>query len=175
MKHKLDNGKICQVERPDTSTANKLIEYIKKVSDETDNLTFCSEEFDTSLAEEKNYINKVNNDEKSIILLAWQNGKIVGNLTMNGNNKFRLRHKTDFGMSVLKSYWGMGIGKALMEEMLSFAEKAGITKINLKVRKDNERAIGLYKKFNFKEEGLEKRGMMVDEEYIDFLLMGLML
>ena len=47
----------------------------------------------------------------------------------------------------------MGIGTALLTHLLDVAKERGLKKVHLTVRADNQRAIGLYKKFGFKGEG----------------------
>ena len=62
-----------------------------------------------------------------------------------------------------------------MDMLIQEAKDRGITKINLKVRADNERAKALYKKFGFVKEGYTTRMLKVGDEYFDGELWGLML
>jgi RimJ/RimL family protein N-acetyltransferase len=55
------------------------------------------------------------------------------------------------------------------------ARGGAVTKINLRVRSDNVRAIALYERKGFEREGLLRRGMRVDDVYYDLLAMGLCL
>ena len=50
-----------------------------------------------------------------------------------------------------------------------------ITKINLRVRPDNERAIRLYQNKGFKKEGTISREMLLNGSYYDHHWMGLIL
>jgi len=52
------------------------------------------------------------------------------------------------------------------------AENNGITRIGLKVRTDNDRAIALYRKTGFEIEGKLKKFMRVNDNYFDFYQMG---
>lgn len=54
----------------------------------------------------------------------------------------------------MKEYWSFGIGSVLLENVLAWAYKAGIEKISLTVVQTNARAIDLYKRFGFTEEGV---------------------
>lgn len=49
------------------------------------------------------------------------------------------------------------IASAIMEVMIDFTSKEGIAHHTLEVRKSNEPAIGLYKKFGFVIEGIRKK------------------
>ena len=77
-------------------------------------------------------------------------------------------------MSVLKKYWGNGIGEELIKYLINWSKDSGIIrKINLRVRTDNERGIYLYEKLGFFEKGLLKRDFVIDDKFYDSLLMGL--
>ena len=62
-----------------------------------------------------------------------------------------------------------------MELLIKEAKDRGVTKINLKVRADNQRAKGLYKKFGFVKEGYTTRMLKIGDEYFDGEFWGLML
>jgi RimJ/RimL family protein N-acetyltransferase len=78
------------------------------------------------------------------------------------------------GMGVASSHRGRGIGSALMRATLDDARASGLTRIELTVRTDNERAKRLYEKFGFVGEGLCRRHMRVRGEYYDSHLMALL-
>ena len=48
-------------------------------------------------------------------------GKIVSVGSISGMAKSRFAHNAELGISVLKDYWGRGIGCALMAEFWIFA------------------------------------------------------
>jgi RimJ/RimL family protein N-acetyltransferase len=78
-------------------------------------------------------------------------------------------------VSVLKDYWGMGIGEELIRYLINWSRDSGIRKINLRVRQDNLKAISLYKKLGFTEEGIVKRDSLIGGKFYDSLLMGLLI
>lgn len=59
-------------------------------------------------------------------------------------------------IAVHPEYRGFGIGSMLMESLLSICKLERVTAITLEVRVSNERAINLYKKYGFEEEGIRK-------------------
>jgi ribosomal-protein-alanine N-acetyltransferase len=65
----------------------------------------------------------------------------------------------------------MGIGKLLIEELLSYAKKSEISKVFLEVRESNVAAISLYKKYGFLVVGTSKNHYSQPTE--DALLMNL--
>ncbi|HGY3366770.1 GNAT family N-acetyltransferase [Citrobacter freundii] len=48
-----------------------------------------------------------------------------------------------------KKYWGQGLGKEIMEKILSEARLLGLKKLYLQVDSNNQRAINLYKREGF--------------------------
>lgn len=156
--------------------AEGFLELLKQVGGETDNLTFSGEGVPFTVQEEKEMLEKVLNSESQIFLVAEKNGKIVGNASYTGFTNARMAHRGEFGISVLKSEWGQGIGSMLLEKIIDFAKNTAQAEIiSLEVRSDNERAIGLYKKFGFQKIGEFKGFFKIDGEYIDFTLMNLYL
>jgi RimJ/RimL family protein N-acetyltransferase len=101
-------------------------------------------------------------------------GEIVGNLAFRAGTRPRVAHVGEFGVSVLKSYWGIGIGKYLVQSLLDWAKDGGIIrKINLRVKEDNRTGIVLYKKLGFREEGIRTRDFCIDGKLYDSICMGL--
>ena len=74
--------------------------------------------------------------------------------------KDKLRHRAEFGISLLKEYWGLGLGRALTEACIQCAREAGYAQLELSVVADNERAIALYEKEGFVEYGRNPRGFL---------------
>ena len=86
-------------------------------------------------------------------------GKIAGTAGIEPKGScFKLRHRAEFGVAILKSYWGLGIGKALTAACIECAKKAGYTQLELDVVADNASAAALYKSFGFEEFGRNPRG-----------------
>ena len=61
-------------------------------------------------------------------------------------------------ISVLRAYWGLGLGRALTEACIQWAKEAGYEQLELTVVAENERAIALYRKAGFVEFGRNPRG-----------------
>ena len=92
-------------------------------------------------------------------LVAILDGRIVGSagITAVGGRR-KVVHRARFGISVLKDYWGMGIGRVFMESCIDCARRAGYTQLELEVVADNERALSLYRRAGFEEYGRNPRG-----------------
>ena len=58
-----------------------------------------------------------------------------------------------FGIAITKEFWGLGIGKYLMEACIECAREAGYLQLELEVVAENERAVEMYRRAGFIEYG----------------------
>ncbi|MDD1503143.1 GNAT family N-acetyltransferase [Lysinibacillus sphaericus] len=153
--------------------AEALLEIQKEVLAEETYLITTIDEFQRTVDEQREWIQAKITNERETIFIAQYQGKIVGWLVFQSPQRKRLAHTGTFGMMVLNKYRGLGIGKRLIEKLLEWAEhNPYIEKISLGVFSTNERAIALYKKMGFVEEGRKINEIKLqDNEYIDDILM----
>ncbi|TJX13256.1 GNAT family N-acetyltransferase [Tissierella creatinini] len=171
---KLNNGKFVIIREANKTDAINMIKYIEKISRESDNLTFGEGEFEVSYEQEEVFIGTLSKQENCLCIIAEDNGKIIGNLTFIGGKRPRTAHKGEFGISVLKDYWGKGLGTELISFLIDWSKETGIIrKIDLRVRTDNTNAIHLYEKMGFTIEGKITRDMRIENKFIDTFQMGL--
>ena len=164
------------IEKAQPSDAYELLEYLKVIGSESDNLTFGPDGLLCTIEEEKLFLASELTSQTSVTLVAKRDGKIVGNARFTGELKERTRHRGDIGISVLKSEWGNGLGSMLMESLIDFARNTAHTEvITLEVNQTNKRAIALYEKFGFKKTGVFEAYTKIDGKYIDFDMMVLYL
>ena len=150
----------------------KMLAYLKQIGGETDNLTFGPEGLPLTLEEEQAYIRRVQEDPRSVMYCAWRGEELVGDASLSSLAR-RMSHRGKIGISVVKSAWHQGVGTRLMEALIRYARAAGLEILNLEVRKDNERAIGLYRKFGFRSIGTFPHYLKVNGVYGDVELMYL--
>ena len=112
---------------------------------------------------------------RSIMVLAFDGGEIVGNASIHGSKHPRFSHRYNLAITVRKSHWGRGIGTALMDRLINFAKEIGAEVVSLEVRSDNDRAIALYKKFGFEKFGTYRKFFKFDDVYFDADYMNLYL
>jgi RimJ/RimL family protein N-acetyltransferase len=169
-------GLTCILRCPTKYDALALAKLRVKIDGETENL---DREPGEGLLTPEGFEKLIYNDsiaEKNIFLVAEVEGKIVGFARLEGNKLSRFRHKAEFGVCILKEYWGHGIGKALLENILMWADNVGIEKISLTVVETNTKAIQLYERYGFVEEGLLIRDRIhKDGKYYNTVVMGRLL
>jgi ribosomal protein S18 acetylase RimI-like enzyme len=104
---------------------------------------------------------------------AIHDGRVVGWCDILRNEREGTRHSGHLGMGILPDYRGNGIGTRLISETIADAISKGITRIDLEVFASNTRAIALYRKMGFIEEGRKRRARFLDGEYDDNVVMAL--
>jgi RimJ/RimL family protein N-acetyltransferase len=172
----LKDGSVITIREAEPSDAKALLEAIHQASGESDNLSFGVGEFDMTEADEAEFLKKCQAADNQLYLVAVAGKQIIGSLHFASGHRPRTRHSGDFGISLLKDYWGVGLGALFLDELIHWAKGTGfIKKIKLTVRTDNERAIRLYKAKGFVLEGTLTNEMLIKGEYYDLYSMGLLL
>jgi hypothetical protein len=110
--------------------------------------------------------------DRNYWLLALDGKHIVGHAEIHRGTLKSNRHTATLGLAVVRAYWGQGIGTALMERLMEWAERYRVVKIKLSVFANNERALALYRRFGFVEEGRERDEFHFDGQPVDNILMA---
>ncbi|MCT4595862.1 MAG: GNAT family N-acetyltransferase [Anaeromicrobium sp.] len=161
------------VRSAEINDASDLINIVPILDRETDYMLRTEGEFKCTLEEEENIIKRKLENKNDLFLVATINEKIVGTLGLSGNSLYRINHICEFGMGVLKDYWGKGVGNSLIKTMIDWTKENNIRRIELKAVSKNHRAIELYKKFGFEIEGTLKGDHRIGNEYVDSYTMAL--
>ena len=132
--------------------ANDLIKYLKKTAKETPYL--LREE------DEKGFINMRLEMDKALMLVAYVDGKHVGNCSFSPVGPFRrFAHRCGMSIALYQEYWGCGIGSIMLETALRYAKEVGYEQVELEVVSSNTKAIKLYEKYGFKKYGTKPDNM----------------
>lgn len=161
-----------EIVRAQAEDAAALLEYLKIIGGETDNLSFGPEGVPLDEKTERAYLAMQAESHDNTQLLAKVNGEIIGTASLNRKPN-RMHHRAEFGISLKKAWWGCGAASALMEAVLAFARENGFEQLNLEVRSSNARAVRLYEKYGFRKLCTFPRFFKINGEYIDFELMNL--
>ena len=93
------------------------------------------------------------NCSSSHYIVAKLNNEIVGFCGI----KIVLDSADIMNIVVKKDFRNLGIGTALLNEIITLCLSPNLSSITLEVRKDNEYAISLYKNFGFETLGVRKK------------------
>lgn len=167
---------MLEIRRAQAADAQMLLDFLRVVGSESDNLSFGAEGVSFTAEQEAAFLESLLHSDKNLMLVAVEDGEILGNASLSAFSKPRLSHRGEISVAVKKSAWGRGLGSRLMAEAISFARQiARLEILTLEVRSDNARAIALYQKFGFEKTGAFPGFMKIGGRMIDFDLMLLRL
>jgi RimJ/RimL family protein N-acetyltransferase len=104
-----------------------------------------------------------------IFAFTKENNKLIAltGLVKDSPNHPFTKHIGDFGMFILKDYWGFGLGNLLLQNILLKAKEQNISRVEGFVRANNYRGINLYLKNGFTLEGCLKNRAFIDGKFVD--------
>ena len=147
------------IERAAPEDAAALLEYLKIIGGETENLSFGPEGVPLSVEAEESYLRGQAASTDNVQYLAKVNGEIIGTASLNRKGG-RAGHRGEFGISLKKAWWGCGAASVLAEAILE-------------VRSDNVRAIRLYERLGFRKLCTFPAFFRIRGQDVDFDLMAL--
>lgn len=160
-KVKLKNGQEMTIRNAEYKDGKQVHNLFKTTHQQTDYLLTYADEFTLDESSESMSLEKIKESDKAVELVALIDDKIVGSSGIDPiGNKFKVKHRCDFGVAILKEYWGLGIGSYLTEAAIKCAKEMGYSQIELQVVDQNSSAIALYKKFGFIEYGRNPQGFI---------------
>ena len=140
---------------------------------ESDFLMYLPGEFDLTVEQEREWIRERIENKNSLVLTVECDGQLVAVAGAESAKFRRTRHQAELGITVVKAFWGMGLGRRLTECVIAWAEARGLRRLCLRVFDDNERAIALYRSLGFTEEGRLRGDMLrADGSYSDTIIMA---
>lgn len=108
-----------------------------------------------------------------VTAVAEIDGKIIGHAAIHRLAAEWLRHVGEIDLLVASDYRGSGLGEQLAKAALDQAKAAGFSKISVDMVAGQDRAIALFKKLGFEQEGLRKgHARDRDGNFWDMVMMG---
>lgn len=106
-------------------------------------------------------------------LVATISGVIAGQVSVSLRSRERLRHAADVGIMVHERFRGRGVGGALLDAAIDYAENwSNVLRIELEVFVDNTAAIALYRSRGFNMEGIARAFALRNGVYVDAFRMA---
>ena len=158
-KIQLKDGRECILRNGAENDAHSVLENFILTHEQTDYLLTYPDENTMTVEQEREYLKKKEKSGNEIEIIAEIDGVIAGLAGIDAiGDKDKIRHRADFGISIDKTYWNLGIGTALIAACIECAKIAGYEQIELNVVAENEAAVAVYKKAGFMEFGRNPRG-----------------
>lgn len=155
----LKNGKEALIRNGDAADGPAVFDVFNLTHAETDYLLSYPDENSFDPEQEAQFLEEKTKSPNEAELIAIIDGKVAGLAGIEPvGKKYKVRHRAEFGISVLKEYWGLGLGKALTKACIQCAEEAGYSQLELNVVAENDRALSLYRSLGFVEFGRNPGG-----------------
>ncbi|EHK2354819.1 GNAT family N-acetyltransferase [Clostridium perfringens] len=145
----------------------KEISKIRKIPGVMENILSNKDE-EEELIKEK----IINRGKNQYWYVAEEDGKVIGLGILMNHGNLRKKHVGVITLMVNSDYQNKGVGSLLMDKLINLSESLNIIRLELCVFRDNYKAINLYKKFGFKEEGIKVKSALKNGEYIDEIMMA---
>ncbi len=155
----LKNGKQALLRNGTAADAGAVLENFNLTHAETDFLLSYPDEKGFTTEQEANFLDEKEKSANEVEIVAFVDGKVAGTAGIDAvGSRCKVKHRAEFGISIAKDYWGLGLGRALTGACIACAKEAGYTQLELDVVAENESALALYRKVGFVEYGRNPRG-----------------
>ncbi len=159
----LRDGRACTLKSPAPEDAEAMLDCLRATWTETDFLARGPKDPLPSVEEERAFLQKQLDDPRSGMLMAFVDGEIAGTTGLHSQNIARFLHRAGIGIGVRRAYWHLGVGSALLAEIIAQARRMGIEQVELEVVAENARAIALYQKMGFTPYGLREHASKLED------------
>lgn len=156
----LKDGRECVLRHATGEDGQAVLDNFILTHEQTDFLLSYPDEIKFTVEGEAELMEKKAGSDDSVEILAEIGGKVAGLSGIDPIGRaYKLKHRANFGISIDKEYWGLGLGRAMAEACIECAKAAGYSQLELDVFEDNTKAIALYESLGFKEYGRNPRGI----------------
>jgi RimJ/RimL family protein N-acetyltransferase len=134
---------------------------------------FLLHEFSPKTVEGQEAMIRMLDQNKNLIAVVELNGIVMGGMAVFvGGMSPKARHFCELGIHLVKAARGRGVGSKMLEYTIEWSRQRGYRKICLSVFSSNHRAIHLYRKYGFIEEGRRRDQYLIGNSYVDEVLMS---
>lgn len=106
-------------------------------------------------------------DCNDLCFLALDGEEIIGYITAQIGNVRREKHSAYIVVGIREKYRNRGIGREFFKKLNEWAQEKKLVRLELTVLCNNKIALNLYKKNGFEVEGIKRKSMYIDGEYVD--------
>jgi RimJ/RimL family protein N-acetyltransferase len=129
--------------------AAQLLALLAQLGRESNTFTVDDGIEELSETDEAEQIERISGTTTNVIFVAVLGDRLIGVSTVQASTDFSAA-QGEVGVAVLKEFWGMGLGTALVEEILDWARNySSLERLVLTVQLRNTRAAKLYQHLGF--------------------------
>lgn len=132
---------------PEPAEAKALLALLDRLQRESDTFSLADADDPISAAQEAEQLEQIMRSPRHLLLVASLGKRLIGVCSISPTPQGNVG---ELGISVEKAYWRQGIGTALVDEALYWAQTASdLQAIGLIVQTRNVAAMKLYQKLGF--------------------------
>ena len=169
----LGDGRTVTLRHATPEDAAPLVAYVRAVLGESEHFLLTPAEFTFTVEQEAGWLRARVENPGAVTIIACAGDDVIGVLGVDRGGKRRTEHVLTFGISLRATWRGQGIGTAMLRMLLDWAEANPlIEKVCLSAFAGNTRALALYRRCGFVEEGRRPRAFKLgSDRYDDEVLM----
>jgi ribosomal protein S18 acetylase RimI-like enzyme len=156
----------------DSTDAGAIVSLRLAMAQETQFLAEEPGEVRTDVEEEAGFLVRKLSSPVDLYILAEVEGRVVGIASLDGATMSRFGHGVRLVLGVRRDSWRQGVGRALVQTLLDWADARGIVRIALEVVETNLGAIRLYESLGFEHEGRLRGRTKLSGTYFDNYMMA---
>jgi RimJ/RimL family protein N-acetyltransferase len=150
--------------------AEEFLILLKEI-DDSNRMLFNPGERTTTIEMQRKVLERFANDERSVFLVAEEEGEFLGYLGLISDDLERRKHVGRIVVGVSEKARGQGMGTKLFQSIFKWAKGKSFKRIELTVIRDNKPAYSLYRKMGFELEGEKVAALLIDGEFVNELYM----
>ena len=163
-------GKLATIRPMELSDVKKFVYYLndEKIKD------YLSLVFPINQFLEEEWIRKNSISHNSLHFAVDVEGVLIGSVGLISIDW--IARSAEFGIAIYDpNYWNRGIGTEVTQLMLKYAfEYLNLNRVWLQVFENNQRAIRVYEKCGFIQEGRMRQARYLKGQYLDVIIMGIL-
>ena len=172
----LKSGKTITIKAPSVSQAAELVALKRSYIRNTETIPLTLKEYPEDVEKEETLIQNFLDSENSMLLVAEYQGKLIGNIDINGHTRIKLAHTAWLGMAIHEDWRNQGLGAYLIERIIEWSRnRSDLELIWLEAYATNAGGLHLYAKSGFIECGRMPHFFKEDDQEIDKVTMYLKL
>jgi RimJ/RimL family protein N-acetyltransferase len=168
----LKDGRVALIRRAGARDAGAVMSLVNNVA--TEGVYLMTERVRRTPKEFRRRLRKAKGSS-AMFLVALVDGEVVGSADVARGEWSKNDHTASFGIAIRKDARGVGLGTAVTRATVAWVKAVGVRKLTLGVFATNSRALALYRRAGFVEEGRLKGQVVLRGKPVDEVLMALWL
>lgn len=145
----LRDGEGLLLRSPTGEDSETMLQYLRTVCAETEYLLRTPEECTETEDQERAFLEGMLASDRQVMLAAFAGERVAGNAQISFQARQKTCHRAEVAIALTSEYWGRGLGRILLSELIALARERGVHQVELTVIEGNDRALALYKKLGF--------------------------